>query len=107
MTRLGLLDDMHWLFAEGGMGKFLETKDHTYRDLTLKFLITLHVEVISGSCCQEEYMFFYLNGELYELNLRVFNSIFDFLPSLDLPYQHVPKEFKSNAFWNEIFGIIG
>jgi len=32
LTRLGLLDAIYWLFARGGMGQFLETRDHTYRD---------------------------------------------------------------------------
>jgi len=47
-NHLGLLDDMRWLFARGGMGQFLETRDHTYQDRTLEFLSTLHVEVASG-----------------------------------------------------------
>jgi len=30
------------------MGQFIETQDYTYRDLTIKFLSTLHVKVTSG-----------------------------------------------------------
>jgi len=30
----------------GGMGHFIETKEHTYRDLIKEFPSTLHVEVI-------------------------------------------------------------
>jgi len=41
------------LFAEGGMGLFIERKDHTYRDLTLEFFNTLHVDVTNGAQCQE------------------------------------------------------
>jgi len=48
LTSLGLLDDVRWLFAHGGMGKFLETRDQTYYDLTLEFLRTLNVEVAGG-----------------------------------------------------------
>ena len=35
-ARLGMLDDIRWLFARGGMGHFIEIKEHTYRDLTLE-----------------------------------------------------------------------
>ena len=52
LARLGMLDDIRWLFAKGGMGHFLEIKEHTYRDLTLEFLSTLHVEVIRGPQCR-------------------------------------------------------
>ena len=30
LGQLSLLDDIHWLFARGGMGQFIEMKDHTY-----------------------------------------------------------------------------
>ena len=50
---MGLLEDMRWLFARGGMGQFIEMKDHTYRDLTLEFLSTLRVEVTSAAQCEE------------------------------------------------------
>ena len=72
---MGLLDDIHWLFARGGMGQCLETSEHTYWDLTLEFLSTLHVEVTSGPRCQEGYISFYLNREFYELNLSSFNGM--------------------------------
>ena len=78
MTKLGLLDDIRWLFARGGMSHFLELKKHTYRDLTLEFLSTLHVKVTRGPQCQAGYISFYLQGQLYELNLGTFNSIFGF-----------------------------
>ena len=45
---LGMLDDIRWLFTRGSMGHFLEIKEHTYRDLTLEFLSTLHVESLEG-----------------------------------------------------------
>ena len=35
LAHLGMLDDSRWLFARGGMGHFIEIKEHTYRDLTL------------------------------------------------------------------------
>jgi len=79
------MDDLHWLVAQGGFGQFLEARDRTYHDLTLKFLSTLHVEVISVPYYQEGYISFYLNRKVYELNLDTFNSIFGFSPSLDLP----------------------
>jgi len=87
------------------MEQFLKTKDHTYRDLTLEFLTTLHVEVMSGPHYQEGYISFYLNREFYELNFSGFNSVFYFSSSMDLPYQHVPKEFNSNAFWHQLSGV--
>ena len=90
---LRLLDDIRWLLAQGGTGQFLKTRDHTYRDLTLEFLSTLHVEVTSGPRCQEGNIFFYHNREFYELNLSFFNSIFGFPPSMGLKYRHVQKEF--------------
>jgi len=48
---IGMLDDIRWLFIRGSMGHFSEIKEHTYRDLTLEFLCTLHVEVSRGSQC--------------------------------------------------------
>ena len=106
MNHLGLLDDIRWLFARGEMGQFLETRDYTYQDLTLEFLRTLDVEVMSGPRCQEGYSSFYLNREFYELNLSAFNSIFGFLPSMDIPYRYVLKEFNLNVIWYETYGII-
>jgi len=65
---MGLLDDIHWLFAKGEMGQFVEFRDCTYRNLILEFLSTLHVEIIRGPRCQEGYSSFYLQGQLFELN---------------------------------------
>ena len=48
LARLGMLDDIRWLFARGGMGHFIEIKEHAYRSLTIQFLSTLHVEVTRG-----------------------------------------------------------
>ena len=62
LTSLELLDDIRWLFARQAMGQFLEAQDHTYRDLTLEFLSTLHVEITSGSRFQEGYIFFISTG---------------------------------------------
>ena len=93
-----MLDDIRWLFVRGGMSHFLELKEHTYRDLTLEFLSTLHVEVTKGPQCQAGYISFYLQGQFYELNLDTFNSIFDFSPSMDIPNRQVPCEFNPNTF---------
>ena len=57
-----MLDDIRWLFPRGGIGHFLEIKEHTYQDLTLEFLSTLHVEVTRGPQCQAGYISFYLQG---------------------------------------------
>jgi len=38
IRQIGFFDDIQWLFAMGGMGQFIEMKDHTY-----------HVEVTSGT----------------------------------------------------------
>ena len=65
LARLEMLDDIRWLFARDGMSHFLELKEHTYRDLTLEFLSTLHVEVTRGPQCQAGYISFYLQGQLY------------------------------------------
>ena len=54
LARLGMLDDIRWLFARGGMGHFLEIKEHTYRNLTLEFLSALYVKVTGGPQCQAE-----------------------------------------------------
>ena len=35
LVQMGLLEDIRWLFARGGMEHFIERKDHTYHDLTL------------------------------------------------------------------------
>ena len=59
---LGMLDDLRWLFEWGVMGHFIEIKEHTYWDLTLEFLSTLHVEVTRGPQCQAGYISFYLQG---------------------------------------------
>jgi len=71
VIQMGLLKDIKWLLARGGMGQFIEMKDHTCHDLTLEFLGTLYVEVTSGAQCQEGYISFYLQGQLYELNLSL------------------------------------
>ena len=44
LAQMGLLQDIRWLFASGGMGQFVEMKNHTYRHLTIEFLSTLHVQ---------------------------------------------------------------
>ena len=95
LAQLEILNAIRWLFATGGMGHFLEIKEHTYRDLTLEFLSTLHVEVSRGPPCQDGYILFYLQGQLYELNLDTFNSIFGFPPSMGLSHCQVP----SNLTW--------
>jgi len=84
LARLGILDDIRWLFARGGMRHFLELKEHTYRDLTLEFLSILHAEVTRRPQCQAESISFYLQGQLHELNLGTFSSI---LPA-NLIYTH-------------------
>jgi len=104
LTRLGLLDNIHRLFAS--MGQFLEIRDHTYRDLILKFLSTLHVEMTSGPHCQEGYISFYLNRDFYKLNLSAFNSILAFPPSMDLPSCHVPNTLTQMLFGMDFLGII-
>ena len=83
---------------------FLELKEHTYRNLTLEFLSTLHVEVTRGPKCQAGYISFYLQGQLYELNSGTFNSIFGFSPSMDLSHHQVSRKFNPNAFWGELSG---
>jgi len=60
LARLGMLDDIRWLFAQGGMRHFIEIKEHTYRNMTMEFLNTLHIEVTRGSQCQAEYISFSL-----------------------------------------------
>ena len=62
LARLGMLDDIRWLFSRGGMGHLWELKEHTYRDLTLEFLSTLYVKVIRGPQCQAGYILFYFQG---------------------------------------------
>jgi len=69
---------------------FIDTTPQ-YRNLTLEFLSTLHVEVTSGPRCQEGYISFYLNREFYKLNLSAFNSILGFSPSSDLDHRHGPR----------------
>ena len=86
----------------GGMRHFIKINEHTYRDLTSEFLSTLHVEITCGPQCQAGYIFFYLQGKFYELNLGTFNSIFAFPPSMVLPNRQVPREFNPNAFWGEL-----
>jgi len=99
---MGLLEDIRWLFPRGGMEHFIERKDHTYRDLTLEFLSTLHVEVTSGAQCQAGYLSFYLLGQFYEMNLSAFNEIFGFPLSLDVTLRKVPRQFNPSAFWFEL-----
>jgi len=72
------------------MGQFIETRDHTYRYLTLGFLSTLYVEVTSELRCQEEYIPFCLQGEFYKLKHSAFNDVLSFPPSLDLPWCRIP-----------------
>jgi len=90
LSRLGMSDDIRWLFARGGMGHFIEIKEHAYPDPTLEFLSTLNVEVTGGPQCQAGYTSFYFPEQLYELNLGIFNSMFSFPPSTDLRNLQVP-----------------
>ena len=103
LGRLRLLDDIWWLFARRGIRHFIDIKQHTYQDLTLEFLSTLHVEVTRGPQCQAGYIFSYLEAQFCELNLGTFNNIFDFPPSVDLPNRQVPQEFNPNAFSGQAF----
>jgi len=82
-----MFDDIHWLFVRGGMSYFLELKEHTYQDVTLEFLSKLHVEAIRGPQCQAGYITFYLQGQLYKLNLGTFSSIYGFPLSMDLSHR--------------------
>jgi len=43
-------------------------------------------------------------GLIYELNLSVFNEIFGFPPSFDVPMRKVPHQFNPNTFWHLIAG---
>jgi len=106
LARLGMLDDIRWLFARDSVGHYIEIKEHTYRNLTLEFLGTLHIEVTRGPQCQARYISFYLQGQLYELNLGTFNIIFDFSPCMDLLNWRVPREFIPNPFWGELSGSV-
>jgi len=56
LAQLGILDDIHWSFARGGLSHFLQLKERTYRDMTLEFLSTLHVEVSRGPQFQAGYI---------------------------------------------------
>ena len=99
LVQTGLPDDIRRLFARGGMGQFIEMKDHTYYDLTLEFLSTLHVEVTSGAQHQVGCILFHLQGQFYELNLSAFNEIFGFPLSLDVTMRKVPRQFKPKCVW--------
>jgi len=88
------------------MGQFLKIKEHRYRDLTLEFLSTLHIEVTRGPQCQAGYISFYLEEQLYEMNLGTFHNIFGFPPSMDLLNCQAPREFNPNAFWGELSGSV-
>ena len=76
------------------MRQFINTRDHTYKNLTLEFLSTLPPEVTRGLRCQERYISLFLRGDIYELNLSSLNNVFGFSPSLDMPLRHVPQEFN-------------
>ena len=106
LSRLGMSDDIRWLFARGGMGHFIEIQDHTYLDLTLEFLSTLHVDVTRGPPCQARYMSFSLQGQLYELNFGTFKNIFGFPPIMDLSHRQFLCEFNQNAFWGKLSGNV-
>ena len=71
---LGMLDDIHWLFARGGMSHFLDVKEHTYRDLTLEFVSTLHVKVTSRI-----YIIVFV-GAILRIELRYLQQYFWFSP---------------------------
>ena len=106
---MGPLDDNRSLFAKGGMSHFLELKEHTYRDLTLEFLSTLHVKVTRGPKCQGGYITFYLQGQLYELNLGTFYGIFGFPPSMDVSHHQAPENSIRMYFgvnFQEVLGTV-
>ena len=78
------------------MDQFIGLMGHTYHNLTLEFLSTLHIEVIRGPRCKEGYISFYLQGQFYDLNLAVFNETFGFSPSMDLTEPQVLEMFNPN-----------
>jgi len=94
LARLGMFDDIRWLFTRSGMRHFIEIKQHTYWDLTLELLSALQIEITKGPQCQVGYILFYLQGQLYELNLGTFNDTFSFPPSMDLSNRQVHREFN-------------
>ena len=95
-----MLDDIRRLFARGGIGNFLEIRDHTYRDLTLDFLSTLHSDITSGPRCQEGYISLYLNKKFYELNLSSFNQVWTCPINMSL------KNLTRMHFGKKFLGII-
>jgi len=60
--QLRLLDDIIWLFARGGMGEFIEMEDQTYKDLTLTFFRTLHMEGTGALNVRGLYIILFLEG---------------------------------------------
>jgi len=44
LTCFGLMDDIHWLFAQESLDQFCTTRDDTYLDLMLNILSTLDLK---------------------------------------------------------------
>ena len=51
-------------YCTGGIGYLIEMKEHTYRDLTLELLSTLHVKVTRGSMSSETYFILFARAIL-------------------------------------------
>jgi len=102
LTRLGLLDDIYWLFQRVGMRQFLDVRHHTYRSITLEILSTIHVEILQGHRCNDGLVSFRLNGILHELTLDQFNAIYNLPTNVDHHYRKVPDSFRASFFWSNI-----
>jgi len=96
LGQMDLLDDIRWLFVRGGIGQFIEMKDHTYHDLTLNFLVFYMSR--SPVELNVQWVIYHFICKFNELNLCAFNEIFDFLPNLDVTMHKVPRQFNPNVF---------
>ncbi len=100
LLTLGLLDDVHYLFANVGWTKFVGLKHFTYARITLEFLSSVNANVSYAEGWPEDHhdnlITFRLFNTEHSLSLSQFNAIYGF------PYggqRRVPHEFSARGFW--------
>lgn len=105
MTSLGLVGGLFWLFARGGIGTFVGTRNATYKVFTLEFIRTIKVEIIQGLDCIQDRIAFRLGRKPFVLTLNAFNVIFGFLQDMGFSPCHTLRILNPVMVWQEFMGL--
>jgi len=99
VAALGLSEEIMWLVQQNHWTQFVTQHYPVYRRITLEFLSSINVEVLSGNNCVEGLISFRLYDRDYTLNLAEFNSIYGFRSGGE---RRLPRDFNENEFWHAI-----